>query len=56
MFSFASACAAHTLSNLCRDIFKLPSVLGSVAFRTTQAKFRYGHHIRRAYLIMGRKK
>jgi len=56
VFSFAYGCAAHAMSNLCRDIVKLPSVLLAVAFCTMLAKFFHGHHLPRAHLIKEQEK
>jgi len=55
-FSFAYGCAAHAMSNLCRDIAKLPSVLLAVAFCTMLATFFHGHHLLRAHLIKEQEK
>lgn len=55
VFSFAYGCAAHALSNLCRDIIKMPSVLRVVSFCTVMAKFFHNHHLPRAHLIKQQK-
>ena len=51
VFSFAYGCAAHALSNLCRDIIKMPSVLRFASFCTVLTKFFHNHHLPRAHLI-----
>ena len=51
VFSFAYRCAAHALSNLCRDIIKMPAVLRVVSFCTVLAEFFHKHLLPRAHLI-----
>jgi len=51
VFSFAYGCTAHALSNLCRDIIKMPAVLRFVSFCSVLAKYFHNHHLPRAHLI-----
>jgi hypothetical protein len=38
-FAFPFGCASHAMSNLCREVLKLPKALSALSFATTMAKF-----------------
>jgi hypothetical protein len=44
IFAFVYGCASHAMSNLCRDVLKLPKALSVLSFATTMARlFSYRH-------------
>jgi hypothetical protein len=46
MFAFAYGCESHAISNLCRDVPKLPKALSAWQFATTMAKVSSNRHLR----------
>jgi hypothetical protein len=56
MFAFAYGCASHAMSNLCRDVLKLPKALSALSFATTMAKCFSNRHLPREHLRVEREK
>jgi hypothetical protein len=56
VFGFASGCASHAMSNLCRDVLKLPKALSALSFATTMAKRFSNRHLPREHLRVEREK
>jgi hypothetical protein len=50
MLAFAKRCASHAMSNLCRDVLKLPKSLSALSFATTMAKYFSNRHLPREHL------
>jgi hypothetical protein len=50
MFFVAYGCSAHAMSNLCKDVLKLPSANKPLVFCTIVAKFFGNLHFPRAHL------
>jgi hypothetical protein len=54
MFTFAYGCAFHAMSNLCRDVLKMPKALSALSFATTMAKYFSNRHLPREHLRVER--
>jgi hypothetical protein len=55
-FAFAYGCASHAMSNLCRDVLKLPKALRALSFATAMAKYFSNRHLPREHLRVERYK
>jgi hypothetical protein len=56
IFTFAYGCASHAMSNLCRDVLKLPKALSALSFATAMAKYFSNRHLSRENLRAKRDK
>jgi hypothetical protein len=56
MFAFAYRCASHAMSNLCRDVLKLPKALSALSVATTMAIFFSNRKLPREHLRVEREK
>jgi hypothetical protein len=56
MFAFGYGRASHAMSNLYRDVLKLPKVLSALLFATTMAKYFSNRHLPREHLRVERDK
>jgi hypothetical protein len=56
MFAIAYECASHAISNLCRDVLKLPKALSALSIATAMAKYFLNCHLPRDHLRVERDK
>jgi hypothetical protein len=56
MFEFAYGCGSHAMSNLCRDVLKVPKALSTLSFATQMAKVFSNRHLPREHLRVERDK
>jgi hypothetical protein len=56
MFAFAYGCASNAMSNLCRDVLKLPKALSALSFATSMTEYFSNRHIPREHLRVERDK
>jgi hypothetical protein len=56
MFVFAYECSSHAMSNLCRDVLKLPKALSALSLATKMAKYFSNRNLPREHLRVERDK